>query len=99
MFGTGFRFGKVGLNGVEKLATKERGRFATFLQRRSKLAREFEICWNANRGALERWTKNIRGGYDDKKLGLAFEEAKDAGWDQDERGYEGPRSRRCTRLL
>ena len=35
----------------------------------------------------ERWTKNIRGGYDDKELGLAFEEAKDAGWDQDERGY------------
>ena len=32
------------LFGVEKLATKERGRFAIFLQKRSKLAREFEIC-------------------------------------------------------
>ena len=73
--------------GLEKLATKERGRFTSFLEKRSKLAREFETCWNANRGALDKWTKGIRGGYDDKKLGLAFEEAKDAGWDQDERGY------------
>ena len=48
--------------GVEKLATKERGRFTSFLEKRSKLAREFETCWNANRGALDKWTKGIRGG-------------------------------------
>ena len=50
------------LFGLEKLATKERGRFTSFLEKRSKLAREFETCWNANRGALDKWTKGIRGG-------------------------------------